>query len=173
MRALFAAPALFLLTPVATADEANVSTSAVYACADEVDDMARLACYDAAVGRLKAAEEAGEVTTISRADVEEVKRDSFGLSIPSLPKLAMPKLGNNAQDTELSNIEDAVASYTTGRDGAIISLVNGQVWQQTDSKRTGVGRRSPPETALVKKGAFGSFMMKIDDGPLFRVKRIR
>ena len=35
----------------------DVSTSDVYACKDIVSDADRLTCYDAAVGRLKAAEE--------------------------------------------------------------------------------------------------------------------
>jgi len=176
MRAILAAPALLLLIPFAMADDGETaSTSAIYACAEKTDDAARLACYDTAVGRLKIAEEAGEVTTISRAEVEEVRRDSFGFSIPSLPKLAMPKFGGGDKDKgeDLSRLSEAVARYTTGRNGAIVTLENGQVWEQTDSKRTGVGRRDTPETAIVKKGAFGSFMMKIDKGLLFRVKRLK
>jgi hypothetical protein len=175
MRAILAAPALLLIIPFAMADNGETaSTSAIYACAEKTDDAARLACYDSAVGRLKMAEEAGEVTTISRAEVEEVRRDSFGFSISSLPKLAMPKFGNDKdKGGDLDNLTEAVARYTSGLNGAIITLENGQVWEQTDSKRTGVRRRGTPQTALIKTAAFGSFMMKIDDGPLFRVKRLK
>lgn len=173
MRAILAAPALLLLTPFAMADDDNVSTSAIYACAEQADDLARLACYDTAVGRLKAAEDAGEVTTISRAEVEEVRRDSFGFSIPSLPKLAMPKFGGDKKDAELSTITANVAKFKDSRTGALITLDNGQVWKQTEARRTGVTRGKPAKTAEIKVAALGSFKMKINGGPAFRVKRLK
>jgi len=91
MRAIFVAPALLLLAPLAFGDDSQpASTSAVYACASLGDDGERLACYDAAVGRLQAAEEAGEVTTVSRAEVEEVQKEAFRLASRCPPCQSWP-----------------------------------------------------------------------------------
>jgi len=39
---------------------------------------ARLACYDASVGRLETAEKSGDIVTLSRSDINQAKKDSFG-----------------------------------------------------------------------------------------------
>ena len=164
---LFAAIACLAIP--AFAQEA--STSDVYACAAQSDDTARLACYDAAVGRLKAAEDAGEVTTISRSDVEKVRRDSFGFSIPSLPKLAMPKMGNGKAD-KIERITNPIKSVSKGAGGdLLIRLENGQIWRKIDNKPVRVSKKRPPKIATIKTAALGSFRMKLDEGPMFRVTR--
>ena len=173
-RAIFAPVIAFVMAAPALADT-PASTSAVYACADIADDSERLACYDGAVGRLKAAEEAGEVATVTRAEVEQVKKDSFGFSIPSLPKLALPKLGGDGDNQgSLDQIEQAItAAKLNGYKKAVVTLENGQVWQQTDTTKVFISKRRPPQTALVKSAAMGSYMMKLDGGRAFRVKRIK
>lgn len=166
-----------LLTAIPAAADDIASTDAVYACASLNDDMARLACYDDAVGRLKAAEEAGEVTTVSKAEVEEVQREAFGFSLPSLPKLAMPRFGSDGDkedDGTINSVTTGVASIKTSKiNGLTVTLDNGQVWQQTDTRRVSYSKRKGVEEAEVKKGSFGSFMMKLDGGPAFRVKRLK
>lgn len=68
------------------ASEANELT-AVFACRAETDSLKRLACYDAAVGRFEEAQVKGDIVTISKKQVEEVEKDSFGFNLPSIPKL--------------------------------------------------------------------------------------
>lgn len=149
------------------------STAALYACAEKADDAERLACYDAAVGRLKTAEEAGEITTVSREQVEKVQRESFGFSIPSLPAIALPRLGGgDGEDREIDEITEAVASVAPGPDGKLrVRLENGQVWRQVDTTSVYLSRRNPPEAALIRRAALGSFRMKLDNGIFFRVTR--
>jgi hypothetical protein len=150
----------------------DVSTSDVYACKDIATDTERLACYDAAVGRLKAAEEAGEVKTFTRKEVEDVKRDSFGFSIPSLPKLAFggkDDSGKNKSD-ELKEVTFPIASISGKRGALKITLENGQVWEQTDTK--GVNPRGQKE-ARIYQAALGSYKMKLDGGLAFRVERVK
>lgn len=174
-RATLFVSALLLSNLPALAQE-PASTDAVYACASENDDMARLACYDDAVGRLKAAEEAGEVTTISKAEVEEVQRDAFGFSLPSLPKLAMPRFGNSDSDDDgtIKSVTTAVTNVKKSKiNGLTVTLENGQVWQQTDGRRVSYSKRKGVKEAEVKKASFGSFMMKLDGGVAFRVKRLK
>ena len=172
MRICLASFAIIGLTLPAMA-ETPVGTGDVYACAEIENNDDRLACYDLAVGRLKAAEEAGEVATITREEVEQVKKDSFGFSIPSLPKLALPRLGGGDDDGELKEIEQAIVDVSTTRDNKLlITLANGQVWRQTDSIKIVVSKRSPPESAVVKAASFGSFKMKLGNSRAFKVKRV-
>lgn len=59
----------------------------IFACKTLTDSLARLACYDKAVGLFEAAEQKGEVVTVSKSAIEKVERDAFGFNIPSLPSL--------------------------------------------------------------------------------------
>lgn len=163
-----------LCLPATAEESAPVSTSTVYASASVSDDIERLACYDAAVGRLQEAETAGEIVTLSRDDVKQVERESFGFSLPSLPKLVMPKFGGGDEDTELSEIAEPVKTVSTGANGkTLITLENGQVWTQTDSTRLQISSRNPPDTATIRKAAFGSFRMQLDNGRWFRAERLQ
>lgn len=173
MRTSLASIAVIALALPAMA-ETPATTGEVYACADISDDLQRLACYDTAVGRLKAAEEAGEVATVTREEVEQVKQDSFGFSIPSLPKLALPKLGGGDKDGEIKEIEQTIVSARLNPlKKVIITLENGQVWQQTDTTRIYVSKKKPPQKAVIKTAALGSFKVKIDNGRVFKAKRIK
>lgn len=165
-RFLSAIAAICLVSLPALAED--VSTDDVYACAGISTDADRLACYDTAVGRLKAAEDAGEVTTITRSEVEQVKRDSFGFSIPSLPSLALRKSGSDG-DKDLDEVTAAVSSVS--RDGAgrwRVRLENGQVWVQTDDKSV---RAKNVKEARIYSASLGSYKMKLDGGLAFRVQR--
>lgn len=165
--------ALFLFAPgLASADTETVSTDALYACAENDDDADRLACYDAAVGRLKAAEDAGEITTITREEVENVQRDTFGLSFPSLPAIALPRLGGDRDDDgQIDSLTVAVSKIERNAfDKAVITLENGQVWLQTEG---GMFSIRGIEEAEVQRAALGSFRMKLDGGRAFRVRRLR
>ena len=166
------------LTPgLAIADDnPPASTDAIYACTSLTDDSERLACYDMAVGRFKEAEESGELTTVSRAEVEEVQKEAFGFSLPSLPKLAMPKFGNgdDTDDGAIDSITVGVVSIQERRvGGLIVTLENGQVWEQADTRKVSFSRRKGVKEATIKTASFGSYMMKLDGGVAFRAKRIK
>jgi len=60
---------------------------AIYACKAKSNPTDRLQCYDQAVGRFEAAQNAGSVVTVSKTQVENIERDAFGFNIPSLPSL--------------------------------------------------------------------------------------
>ena len=167
IRPLALIAALSLTALPALAETGDVSTSDVYACKDISTDAERLACYDAAVGRLKAAEDAGEVKTFTRKEVEEVKRDSFGFSIPSLPKLAF---GGSDDAEDLKRVDQPVKTVGGTRGALRVTLENGQVWVQTDDK--GISPRNQKE-ARIYEAALGSYKMKLDGGLAFRVERVK
>lgn len=154
-------------------DDSSISTKAIYACAELADDAIRLACYDDTVGRFEAAEAAGEVTTISKSDVEELKKDSFGFALPSIPRIVMPKFGSG-EKADLESITIAVADVKRLKyDKLRVTLGNGQIWEQTDGKRVQYSKRVGVDAAEINRAAFGSYKMKLDNGASFRVKRIQ
>jgi len=154
-------------------DDQPISTQAIYACAEITEDVERLACYDETVGRFEAAEAAGEVTTISKSEVEEIKKDSFGFALPSIPRIVMPKFGDGDKEA-LDSVTIAVTEVERLRyDNLRVTLENGQVWEQTDGKRVQFSKRLGVDSAKITRAAFGSFKMKLDNGVSFRVKRLQ
>ena len=108
---------------------------------------------------------------VTRSEVEEVRRDSFGFSIPSLPNFASSVFGDTE---EIDEVSYPVASVQkTSRGELYVTLQNGQVWQQTDNKRIYYSAKRGVDTATIKSAALGSYMMKLDDGLQFRAKRLK
>lgn len=160
--------ALSLLSAPAFA-EADTMDS-VFACASIAADADRLACYDEAAGRLKTAADAGEFTTITRAEVERVQKESFGFPTFSLP--AIGRLAEKSGDKTIGEIEEIEAGVVSVKRNAIgqtlVTLDNGQVWRVTDTYEL---RSKGIKTAVVRKAALGSFKMKLDNGRTVRVAR--
>lgn len=159
----------------ASAEPAGAPTDSVYACAAIAEDAARLACFDAAVAELQSKEQAGLIQTVDVAKIKEIEKEAFGFSMPSLPALF-----NRSSGTAKATTEEAIDEITvpvksariqgvTGR--VIVVLENGQTWEQIDTtKINGMSLRKAKE-ARVRKAALGSFMMSVDGGKAFRVKR--
>ena len=61
-------------------DAPPADLNAIYKCAQETDEAKRLACFDAATRDIKAAEDSGELVTVTRKDVEEEQKNSFGFA---------------------------------------------------------------------------------------------
>lgn len=157
---------------MASAQE-TVSMDDIYACAEIEADAERLSCFDGAVNQFRAAEDAGEVATISKSELTELKRDSFGFSLPSLPKNILPKFGNS-DAAELDAITEPVKSVSRlQHDKLRVTLENGQIWDQIDTKHITYSKRRGVESAEIKRASFGSFKMKLDGGRSFRARRVR
>lgn len=75
---------VFCALPAAAQDS---TLDAVLNCATQADANARLACYDRAVGELRAAQASGDIVAVERGTIEEVQRDGFGFSLPSVDRL--------------------------------------------------------------------------------------
>ncbi len=141
--------------------------AAVYACADEADDARRLACFDAAVGGLRAAETQGTVAVLDAARVESVQREGFGFSLPSLPQLRLPGGGSAVESVTLE-----LSSVSVAPDGrATLRMSNGQVWRQLEPERLRGAR--PGSAVTVSQGALGSFVATVEGQRAnFRVRRV-
>lgn len=173
----------FALSGAATAQTApNAGSSAqspealakVYACAAVVDSTKRLECFDAAVASLRTAETTGEFAAVDASRVRQMERESFGFSLPSLPRLGLPGT-RRADGTEVAEApsSQAMKIVRTGRmDGNPTFIMdNGQVWAVIVTQANRLAR--PGAAVTVRKASLGSFMLSVDaGGPALRVRRV-
>lgn len=136
-------------------------------CRSAADDAAQLACYRAAAEALVRAEAEGDIVVVDRVDAREVRRQAFGLSLPSL------SLFDKGESEE--ELNTAVGQVRTARQDAtgrwVLKLDSGATWTQVDTTPL----RSSPKAGMpvmISKAALGSYKMKIGDQHAVRAKRI-
>jgi hypothetical protein len=144
--------------------------SRVYACSAIGDDDERLACFDAAVGRLRQAERQGEFAAVDRARAQEVQRESFGFSLPSVSRL-LPRPGRGGDEAPVDNVQMTVERVIARANGFhAFVMTNGQVWAQVQAERASNVRTGTNVT--VRKAIAGSYMMSSErGGSAHRVRR--
>ena len=137
------------------------------ACRSTSSDAARLACYDQATGALAKAEAAGDVVFVDRDHMQAVRREAFGLHMPSL------SLFPHAADRPLDKVTVALMSANRSAEGKwLMTTQEGAEWIQTDSEEL----ESPPikgSLLTVRSGALGSYFCKIDHEISVRCQRRR
>jgi hypothetical protein len=138
------------------------------ACRGETADAARLACFDAAVAALDAAERSGDVTVVDREQVRAARRSLFGIEGGDL-NIFRGRGGDEAEDATL---ETRLASAGQGRDGWRFTLEDGSVWRQIDSERLRVTPRAG-QSVMIRRGAIGSYLLSVDGARSLRVRRER
>lgn len=143
----------------------------VYACAQVTAEAERLACYDSAVGRLRQAQNSGDLVAVDRAQAQAIERDAFGFSLPSLPRLFGG--GANRPDAEpnVAELQLEIARVSHRADGkALFTMANGQVWAQIDDAN--VRRAREGGAVTIRRAALGSYLMSVEaGGPAIRVRR--
>ena len=149
---------------------------AIVDCRPLTDTDARLKCYDAAAARLDEAEAAGQVVVVDRAKAREVRKEVFGLALPSLDIFNVSG-GKDAADAvkgeDVDRLTSTVKSAVRQGDGRwVFELETGAVWRQLEP---GELMKSPRQGSPVeiRKASLGSFMMKVDNQPSFKVHRDR
>lgn len=152
---------------VAAAQQVQPTPAALeraYACAAIVEDGARLACYDEAVGRLREAEASGQVVALDRGRVETLRRESFGFQLPNLANL-LPEGEGGMERLEMT--VERVTRNAVGRHTFV--MTNGQSWSQVDPQSASNVR--PGDTITIRQAALGSFMLSPQRGAAHRVRR--
>lgn len=148
----------------------------VYACGEIADSAARLACFDAAVAAMKAAQTQGQFAAVDAAGVRQIEREAFGFSLPSLPRLGLPGLRRSDGDSaavepeRTPNVTMTIARL--GRFDGRPSFVmdNGQVWVLIDSQDNRLAR--PGGAVTIRRASLGSYLMSVDaGGAALRVRR--
>ena len=135
-------------------------------CRKVTDDSARLACYDKAMGQLDQALAQGQVVAVDHAQVQAVRRQAFGFTLPSLGFL-----DRGAKPEEIAQVELSVVSARQGSDGKwLLELEGGQIWRQIDDGQFSRDPK-PGAKAIIKKAMLGSYMMMIGGHSPVRVHR--
>jgi hypothetical protein len=157
----------------------------IYACADKSNPTERLACFDAAVATIRAKEAKSEIVTFDKQRVEKVRREAFGFSLPSLPKLGFPAFGGapkaDSKDQSVAavavaeDIEEQSFTVVSTRESAgrvVITLENGQVWRLTEAGELNAAKR-PPYKVNIRAAAMGSFILTVEGrNKGYRVRRV-
>jgi hypothetical protein len=157
--------ALGVSVPALAADErgrpSDRALAPLVACRPIADPRARAVCYDNALDKLQQSVAERTVVVVDR---DTVKTTGFGFSGGQPPRRA-PVRPQEEEEVVTTIVSATSAGYETWT----IRLANGAVWRTTDD--LGFQPRSGAE-ARIKRGALGSYMMRIGKAPAVRVKRI-
>ena len=159
----------FLLTTSAAAREAPAGpppaiVQGLLACRAISEPMQRLACYDRQSNAVASAIQKKDLVVIDKERANAAKRSLFGFSVPSFAGL----LGGG----DLNEIEGTVVEANeNGEGGWIIRLADGSVWNQTDDTPVALEPRRG-DKVTIKRGALGSYFVKVGKQPGFKAKRI-
>ena len=155
-------------------------------CAAIEHQVERLACYDTLAGRLPPDTSKASDTASSAVDPVAPKADVI---LPAAPAVAPtvsvvePTPDSEAifglehkQKPEEERPDELRLKWTKKKKDAygqwIITLENGQVWHQTDSKRFSF--RSPEQWVVVSRGVFGGFFLgEPEHNKQIRVERVK
>ncbi|WP_296600038.1 hypothetical protein [Phenylobacterium sp.] len=136
-------------------------------CGKLADGAAELDCYRRAAGALVRAEATGAIIVVDREEAREVRRQSFGLSLPSLALF-----DKGSPDAELDSVVDQVrAARQDGTGRWVLQLNSSGTWIQVET----VPLRTRPttgSTVAINRAALGSYKMRIGDQNAVRVRRI-
>jgi hypothetical protein len=147
---------------------------AIVDCRALTDRDARLNCYDAAAAKLDQAEAAGQVVVVDREQVRRVRKEVFGLELPSLDIFSsLTKKTPGGAGEEVDRITATVKTAWRGGDGRWnLELDNGAVWRQVDDSPFANDPHAGSKVEI-RKGALGSYFMKVDGQPAFKAHRDR
>ena len=149
---------------------------AIVACRAITESEARLKCFDDASAKLDEAEAAGQVVVVDREQAKQVRREVFGLQLPSLDIFNLGgggKAAGAAAADDVDQIADTVRSAGRAGDGKwVFELTGGPVWRQMDDGQLANDPHAGSKV-VIKRGALGAFFMKVDGQPAIRVHRDR
>ncbi|HZK98455.1 MAG TPA: hypothetical protein VFC47_01020 [Caulobacteraceae bacterium] len=135
-------------------------------CRKVGDVAARLACYDTAVDAMATAESKGDLVTIDREQRRAVRRQAFGLSLPSF---TLFDRGERPEDAD--RISAQIAGASRNAEGKwVIRLDDGAVWRQIDDNSLARDPH-PGSIAKIRRAALGSFFVNIDGEQAIRMHR--
>jgi len=150
--------------------QASAAEEPASRCVDIDDDQARLACYDEAHGRTAPAAATTRAATTTTAAVAGIPS-----TVPPRPEkdfgLSAEKRAADKEPSELVATVASVQAHThIGR--WIITLDNGQVWEQRET--TSEARRPRPgDPVKISKASLGSYLLTSPGRGSSRVRRIR
>jgi hypothetical protein len=167
---LAAAPAALAAQREAPAPRAELF-EALVRCRTIAEAAARLQCFDRATANLEAAAARRDIVVVDRAQVREGRRRLFGLALPRIPIFGDDQ--DEADEERITTIESVVAGASQNANGQwVVTLRDGGVWAQIDGYTLAVAPR-PGHRIVINRAAMGSFMMRVNNQPGLRARRIR
>jgi hypothetical protein len=142
------------------ADPATDPFAELMVCRTMPDAEQKAACYDQAVDNLQTARKERKIIAVTAGEVAELERDAFGFSMPSLPKIILPKLGGSGIELK-AVVLHVVEAHKRPNGMWRFVLDNGQVWIQTEKRKIYPPRKKPFDLQI-KKGSLGSYLMQIN-----------
>lgn len=137
-------------------------------CLSIGDAASRLACSDAAARRLVEAERDGTVTLVDREEASAAQRARFGkpaVAVISRPTRDTPPAG-------VDRLDGVIRTASTGAgDRWLLTLADGGRWQTTEPWAGGDTPRSGA-TVTIRRGAIGSYVLKMAGARAVRVRRV-
>ncbi len=142
---------------------------AIVDCRAMTDRDARLNCYDAAAAKFDQAVTTGQVVVVNREQARQVRRDVFGLQLPSLDIFGRKGVAATGEDVD--QLRAKVKSASQRPDGRwVVELDTGAVWRQVDDSNVGE-RPQPGAEVEIRRASLGSFFLRIAGRPGFRAHR--
>lgn len=138
-------------------------------CRDIRDEDDRLKCYDAKVGAMVSASEAGDVRIVDREDVRRTRRQLFGFTVPDLDILE-----GDEQDKESSELlETTITSARQLTNKAWrFTTAEGAVWEINNAPARLAPIR-PQDKVIFKKASLGFYFIRINGQMGVKGKRIQ
>ncbi|MXO89479.1 hypothetical protein [Pontixanthobacter aquaemixtae] len=169
--AAFAAALLAFGTTPVFAQESDEKQDDAYiaglkACQSISEAAERLACYDAAVGKVVEASDEGEVQIVDREQAKKTRRSLFGFSLPDLG------IFGGDDDDEL--FESTITSVAiSGRNTVLITIEDGDaVWRIPGAKQRTMNAK-PGDKVVFKEASLGSYFIRINGQIGVKGRRIR
>ena len=115
---------------------------AIVDCRAMTDTNARLACYDAAAAKLDEAESSGQVVVVDREQATKVRKEVFGLQLPSLDIFGGKGAPEALKGEGVDQLTATIKQASQGVDGKwVIELDTGAVWRQIEGADVAVEAR--------------------------------
>lgn len=139
----------------------------LFQCRNLGSDAEQLDCFRRATDAIEAAQNSQNLVMLDRTQVQAARRDLFGFSMPSLPKL----FGDSVEGESLSSIETTLVNARQTPDGKwVFNLEDQSEWRQIDSMPVRFTNRSGAEVR-VRSASLGSYLMTIGKSRAVRVRR--
>lgn len=139
----------------------------LFNCRGVANGDGRLACFDREVAALEQAQATRAILFIDQASAQKARRGLFGFDLPDFG------IFGGGKEDKVESVETSVESASVTRDGGYrITMADGSVWVQIDSKRMPLAPR-PGQKIRIKSASFGSYFLSLEGRPSIRVRRER
>lgn len=142
-------------------------------CRAIADGGARLACFDQASATLAASIDKRDLVVMDQGQVRQARRSLFGFELPSLAIFnSGGRTGHDAASDQADReITATLRSARQDNEGNwVFGLDDGATWHQTDGVT--IARTPKPGMAIViRRAAFGSFLLKAGGQPAVKARR--